>query len=810
MPIKQLEIGQKALWDEVQGGYHWFALSPGGKEYLVTDQTRQLAKARGITDETLEFMRRVKNDFLYALNEMEQALAEGIRNHYKTDSVMQQTKLEILRAMFEQHRSKPYLPESRFGEYTLTMYAGKGGTMNGKTVKKGATIYFRTFDSESARNKAEKVLRAANPQHSVSAGILPERTALAIGALPVNAVVHFADVLEERGYGLSVEQLEILKDVTFEATSYGRVQKFFTIPRKAIPGASRDLRRVYSDYMWKSANAISKLWFGPEFNRITKEFKSAIQKAARTGQNVEQPQMIFDRMKWQVDYVMLPQHEWNQLRAFASLWYLYGSAKTALMNFTTVPVMTYPHLAGRFGDPAAFGAISRAMKLAVQAYTNFEKFQKENPQLAQLLERGLQDGIRNQSFAATLAGASDANALENLLPFVDFEHPKARLVHDSIRKATWRTIDVGMLPFRVMEYYNRDITLIASFDLDIKAGRDFETAYANAVDAVDKTQNEYSPWNRPKLLTGKKSAALLFFSIVQNCTFFMFGGDKGWWRSLLILAALGGLKGLPFMENLMDMLNYAGRKLFGEYVDLRKEAKDFAESFGANPDLIWSGLSRLTPWDVSSSIGFGRPIPGTEAMFGTGTFENRMVQATAEVGGPIGSLGVNTLRAMSDSQPNSLLWWDAVLPPLLRNIERGYVAATEGEVKTRRGDTILDDVTFMETVGLFGGFTPTRKMEVQEPLRAAKEALAYWQERKKNLTAKLFVALESEDETTIESIAGDIEDYNKKAPPGLELDADGIKRSMKTRARYAAETEEGIPATRSRASIFESYGVGAR
>jgi hypothetical protein len=262
----------------------------------------------------------------------------------------------------------------------------------------------------------------------------------------------------------------------------------------------------------------------------------------------------------------------------------------------------------------------------------------------------------------------------------------------------------------------------------------------------------------------------------------------------MVLGVLAGIQGLPGVENLIDIMNWTMRKLTGDYVDLRVEARELAQAVGANPDLVMHGVSHSwgIGWDTSGSVGQGRVIPGTDAIFGIGKFEDRFLHAAGEIGGPVGSLAISFLQAMADDNPNALLSWDKMLPPVLRNLERSIVASQLEAFTNARGRPLASDPTAMELVGQALGFAPTRKTQEQELLHTAKDAAVFYQLRRQNLMEMMYVARKTHDQDTIAEARAAINEFNKSAPSnGLRINGEDLSKSLAARAKMDKETEQG-------------------
>jgi hypothetical protein len=290
-------------------------------------------------------------------------------------------------------------------------------------------------------------------------------------------------------------------------------------------------------------------------------------------------------------------------------------------------------------------------------------------------------------------------------------------------------------------------------------------------------------------------------------SFFLFGGDKGWWRGLLVIAALAGIEGLPGAENVIDFLNWLARKTLGEPVDLRLEAREMALAIGVSPDYVMHGAMHSMfglGWDTANSVGLGRIIPGTDAIFGQGDANQRLVQMAGEVGGPFSSLTTALLQALFDDNPSMLLRFDRALPPLVRNVERGYRGAADNQWTDSRGRALVDESTGLEVLGQLAGFSPTTKTTAQESLHVSKETAQFYVLRRTNLMSALFQATVAKDYDAIADAKDAIREYNSKVPdPQLRITAQEQLQSLKARQRAAGEVLTGQAASKRYAPLYE-------
>jgi hypothetical protein len=790
---------EQALKDEQLSGEHWTALVQTDVEgkpswvHVPTESFKKFMEERGIQEEGQQLFLGVKNDFLSTLTAMEQVIRRHTEQFFAKNEVVLTKKLNAIESEFKGLREKPYLPDMRFGRYSVQVRAGSPQTIDGREIKKNELVYWEKFESKRARDRRYAELKRTLPGHNVSASYDDELVSNVRG-LPQSVVEAMTETLNsDPTTALSQDQMAALEQIEFDQTAVGKFAKYLGTPAKHIAGSSKDMRRAYAAYHWKMANAIAKLNYFKSLTGAMNAVRADAKKVRQAGGVSDPYDKVAAYLQNNFSYVMQPQHEFEQIRALVSLWYLWGSAKTAAMNLTSVPVLTFPYLGARFGMLQSQAALLRAMKDVVQYWRNPEKLSQDKQRVLAQLKA---DGVTDQSFASMLASVSDGGiAFEKIIP--TWESTIGGEAVDVARRATWQITALGMAPFRVVEQFNRQITGLAAYELmAAKTGKTLSNgdteAYNFARDAVDYTQNEYGAWNRPPMMQGKQSVFLLFFSFVQNMSFLMFGGDKSWWRAMMVLGAMAGLQGLPGMDNILDMFNWVARKLTGQYVDLRHEARAVARELGMNPDMVMHGISHNwlgLGWDTSTSVGAGRIIPGTDAIFGVGKFEDRFLHATSEVGGPVGSLLISFLQAAADDNPSELLRWDRALPPVLRNIEKAYTAIVNDAWVNAKGRPVAQEPDAAELVGQALGFAPTRRTERGEELRAAKDIVEFYKERRTNLMEALWSAKRTHDSDVVADVRMSITDFNAMVPtPHLRITAEDISSSMQYRQRLDRET----------------------
>lgn len=117
-------------------------------------------------------------------------------------------------------------------------------------------------------------------------------------------------------------------------------------PRDDIAGASTDVVRTYGDTMIKWSRKLADLEYNPEisngFNRVRAEGAQSNDKLVRAA-----AQNIGDRE----DFTLNPVYNDTVRKLTSGSYFLFmsGNISSALVNLSSVPLLSYPILAGRHG-----------------------------------------------------------------------------------------------------------------------------------------------------------------------------------------------------------------------------------------------------------------------------------------------------------------------------------------------------------------------------------------------------------------------------------------------------------------------------
>jgi len=764
---------------------------------------------------------------------MESIAASPTLEHFKLGAKLSQIENEMAHL-----RDRNYFPRMRFGQYASIVRATRDITYNGRKFKGprvtkegksvlGEVVSYETFDTQDSRAARRPQLAAQfkdQNRFKLFEGYVSNEEYAYLGMPPA-----LFDALETRLAPLSDEQKTALKELFFRY-SPGKAFLRHLTRHKGIEGYSTDALRVFATYMMNASHHVARIEFGEDMAIAQDQMRSAVRGSTQAEQQATTAGIVQNYFNDHFRYIMNPENDWATARSWGFLFYLGFNVKSAVVNLTQVPMVAYPFLAHHYGDATATAALLRSMRDVVKWRTGKLVFDNETDAH---LQRGIAEGILDQSYATSMAGLGESDYLQRLMP----TDRKVKLTND--------IAFYGSFLFKHAEKFNREVTFIAARELALKKNpNDQEAAYKAARKAVQATMFEYSKWNRPAFMRGKKSVLFLFWQFMQHLSFMAYGGEgKGpaarVWVMLLLAA---GLQGLPFAENIFDILDFGGteaKELLGlkdPQVTLREDLRDFVSTLTDRPDLIMHGLSRnygLGPLhllgllgvpvpnvDISGSLSAGRFIPGTEALLGEERDPNAKLGRTmAEVLGPVMGVGFNIIKALDSDDPDTWKVWERALPTSMQGISKSIRRQHREEENFRGGGAVvkfnpLDIEQRMENVAQFFSFATTRVNQRFELRHSQEELKRYWVARHTAVMENYAWAIIQEDKEGLEMALKRLRKFNKEAPAaGLRIDSKKLKQSVRERFRRGHLREIGVPSEKAFRGLFkdleEAFPEGA-
>lgn len=525
--------------------------------------------------------------------------------------------------------------------------------------------------------------------------------------------------------------------------------------RDGYKGYESDLMNVYATVASRMANQLTSLEYVPEIDKAFDEVKQEAKVYAGSGasKNRSVP-ILINNLEKQIEYLRDPGNGTlvNALSSFSYYWYIIGNISTAVINTTQLPMVVYPMLVGRYGANAASAAMTDATKQYFKG-----GFDNDN------IPGGVKKFPADFSFGIGLPPNSPLGRLY-----------KAAVRQSAIRRSTGYDLVegrkknygmgdyVGLMAkteqilgwvFQNSERFNREVTLIAAFNLEMKKnGGNVDKAISDAIELVTMSHGTVLTETSPRVFqTGFFKVAFTFKNFAQTQIYLLskllreaVRGETPEVKKLAAKQLIGisamsfvfaGLHGMPFYSAatlLADVLS----DMFGDDDDPLKSNEVVRQSVGA---LAHKGvINELFMADLASRTGFNGLLWRDD--------DKRLEEvgpvlfAAEQIFGPAYAAGMGFFRAAKDLDEGHVdRALEAATPAAIRNGLKAYRFTVDG-AKSRSGELIFDDFNkyelFMQTLG----FTPVEVARRSESAGALAGRMNNLTKRKTALLDRLYLA----------------------------------------------------------------------
>ncbi len=673
------------------------------------------------------------------------------------------------RGQVEDLKARGYFPERRYGDHVVHAFV-EGD--NGKRI----TLYYSQHEREADARIEERDIRTA---FAAEAGVKVEYgyryKADYDGSLSFQ---QFLDMANRHGVAITQAERERLARAMVSADSVRRNRIF---RRKNIAGYSEDGMRILAEFGVAMANKIA-------YHEVGGAVADAI-----AGRKVD---TAFDRNGelrietyadtdlWRddgamgnfyrnladqtADFVLSPGEgsKWSRgLRAAASVQFLGGSLAAGLVQLTSIPMNTIPWLTQRTGYTDAFARTMEAFRITLanrDVLTDIPKVLDENVRIDGV------DNVEGLRHALQIA-AQDGTTLDTEIYQI---MGLSRGQEFSFSGRVQQAVKLWMLPFRLTEQVNRVTTFIAAFKLAKDKGMTNDDAYKSAQETVYATQFRYDEANRPALARGDVGSLLFTFKtypifMAETLAHLAKVNPASAVFMLLGLTVMAGIEGLPFAEDLEDLIDTIAQRVFGSPFNSKRALRNVLKN--ASEAVVGADLSgvfmhgvanELTGLNFASRVGLGNFIPGTRI----GTADADYKRVMSEILGPVGSMAQGWLAG-----GDSLLKEDFVtaakqaLPLAGQNAVKGVEQWMRGYA-TDVGGRKLIDVGGWESFWQSLGFSSAALGRAYEADRFDRQTKAFYTQAHAQFVKDLVKAVQSNDLAGAQRVAEAVEAWNRAHP----------------------------------------------
>jgi hypothetical protein len=684
-------------------------------------------------------------------DELEQRAKQHPDTRDRQATLMQQLSTTVAKA--KELMDHGYMPLQRFGKYTVDVVDAAG-----------ERVYFGMFESKAESHRMARSMEREYPGAVVTQGTINDQQFKLFAGITPETAELFGAMLGLDAEGNQAKDQAFQEYLKLAKNNHSAMKRL--IHRKGIAGYSEDVGRVLASFVYSNARAAATGLNAGKMEAAIHTLNTEHKDQGELGE-------IAAKLR---SYIQDPQEEGQVIRGMLFAQYLGGSIASAMVNMTQPFAVTMPWLS-QYGGMAKAG---RFMAGALQdmGKSAMDKGFRYAPDLAHALKMAEDDGVVSpQEIHQLMAQARGAGGLRS---------GDGTKLGDARAKASnlWEKGKVAWgQPFALAEQFNRRSTFIAAYRLAKDQGMDNPAQFAR--DAVVETQFLYTKANKPQWARGAiggtlftfKTYSVSFLELMQRTWNVGEPGSPeraagrravGW--AMLMLMLMGGAGGLPFVEDLEDLIDGAGQAM-GYNLSSKQWRQEFmAEWLGQElAGFLEQGLSGLpgAPIDVSGRLGMGNLIPGT----GLALSKQSNARDLVEMVGPAGDLiqrgftgagnvlkGIATLDAASVGR-GAL----EVMPNAVRNAVKGADMAASGIYKDSKGYKVID-TTLDEAVFKMIGFQPRSVAEVQEANSFMQRSKSFYIQTSNEIRAQWAKALFEKDDAAVAAARARLERWNSLNP----------------------------------------------
>lgn len=641
--------------------------------------------------------------------------------------------------------ARGYAPLSRFGQYTV--YAVDAN---------GEQLYFSMFENERDANKMAREMREQYPEATVTTGTMSTESYKLFSGVTPETLALFGESLGLEESGIDAKSEVFQQYLKMAKTNRSAMKRL--IQRKGIDGFSEDAGRVLAGFVYSNARQISTNLHAGEIGRAASEIEDGDVK---------------DHAIRLMQYIQNPTEEAQALKGLIFNVFLGGNISSALVNISQTATTTFPYLSQFDSTASVMKRLGDATKLAVRGI-------RGDDELRQALKRAEDEGIVSPQEVFHLMAQAQGKA--------QLQTGDGTRLGDALAKTnnfmTRATLVWGRL-FSAAEQANRRIAFIAAFKMARDKG--MENPFAFAEKTVLETQFSTNKGIRPAWARGPVGGVLFTFKGFTVAYLELLGrmlgngpeGRKAFGLALGTLFLFAGAGGLPFLDDLDDVIDAFAQRVLNKSFDSRQAKREFFASLigQTGADFVMSGISGLpgAPIDVSGRLGLGNIVPGTGILPKKSDYQRDVV----EVFGPAGSLFSNYATAIGMLAQGEVKQAATTAAPVgIQNVIKGMDMATMGFYRDTRGRKVID-TNGWEAVAKSLGFQPSSVKRIQDATGTQQGLIAQNKLRETEIADKMAKARIERKPELAEEAREELADWNRKNPQSpIRIDAAQINRRV--------------------------------
>lgn len=639
----------------------------------------------------------------------------------------------------------PYFPLMRYGDYWLRVGSGK---------KKEFYMFESVVDREMFLAKRVRQLQAEGDTRSVQEMKADEdiETGNDLKGLRDKSTTNdtaplLKQIFELIGDGISETDAETLKDQIYQLYLTTMPEQSFRrqfIHRKGTAGYSGDALRNFITSSTNMANQLARLKYGPQMIREVDAAKESL----KGNPEKDKLEMLVNELGERVQLDVYPPAMDSYARGAANIanksafLYFMTSVKTAVIQFSSLPIFGAPVLLSRHSTPAVLAEMGKMMTIFNDVGVVDKDGKFSMPSLINSRRVKLSADDQLAAEAMIDRGVSEITMAYDLMD--------RRKTPSAKYSGAWNSATnmMGAL-FHHTERLNREVMFMTSFRLSRKAGMSVEDAIDQAVKDTYDALGNFSEQNRARIMRGPLGRTLLQFKtfpafvttyLTRNAYRMMAGMDANakkeaatqFFGTMFMSGLLAGYVGIPGISAAMGAIQGIINAMRDEDDDDPLEERDLEfwsrsvfipEFFGEAQiggykisEIIDSGLiDTITGYNMSSSLAMNNMwMPELKEQR---TLQDTMQEYALSLMGPFASLTINQIPAGIQllMEGKTMQGLEKLLPAALRQPLTAVRYSKEGATTTT-GAVIKEpeEFTKAQLIGQALGARTTGLASVQE------------------------------------------------------------------------------------------------
>jgi hypothetical protein len=352
-------------------------------------------------------------------------------------------------------------------------------------------------------------------------------------------------------------------------------------------------------------------------------------------------------------------------------------------------------------------------------------------------------------------------------------------------------IKAWMAMFSYTEQANRRITALAAYRLEkeraLSQGLSEEQAIAEATEAariaVNTSQGEYAMFNRPEMARGNVAQYIFMYKqfVIITVQLLRNMPVRGQLLMLGLLLMMSGLKGIPFADDLADIVDTIAQMLGLKVASIEKATAEWVDSVapGMSPYVMRGLIDRAVGATVSTRLGMGDLVPLTGALKAgadpareIGDFAGPVfsgISGLVSMAGGLAKYGAEVTGLRDDTTSLNTLMRESPIAAL-RSVGDSFAYLSSGDITNVRGQMVAKDAQAHVILARLLGFYPAVATQQNDIVRMSKQVNEYGKAVKAEYVAAYVKARAAGDQEAADNIASAVSQWNEDSKgTGLEI-----------------------------------------